>query len=57
MFGDEELYCAACSGSGEGQYDGSTCDYCHGTGMESGVIDNEPDGLASEYEEEEYEYA
>ena len=27
-------YCTACSGSGEGQYDGTRCYACHGTGVE-----------------------
>ena len=26
--------CGVCSGSGEGQYDGSRCYACHGTGVE-----------------------
>ena len=30
-----EDYCGACSGSGEGRHDGSSCRSCCGTGMES----------------------
>ena len=26
--------CGACNGSGEGQYDGTRCSYCHGSGVE-----------------------
>lgn len=29
---DNEPYCYACNGSGEGMYDGSTCGVCHGYG-------------------------
>lgn len=29
---DEPGICPACSGSGEGQYEGSTCRQCHGKG-------------------------
>jgi len=28
----EIVYCSDCSGSGEGQYDGSTCSRCKGRG-------------------------
>ncbi len=28
----EAPYCATCNGSGEGQYDGSRCPICHGSG-------------------------
>ena len=31
---DEDDICSACSGSGEGMYDGSTCYKCHGRGVE-----------------------
>lgn len=30
----EDLICSACSGSGEGMYDGSFCWTCNGTGVE-----------------------
>jgi len=30
---DEEHMCDWCNGTGEGQYDGSSCRKCHGTGM------------------------
>ena len=30
----EEGYCASCSGSGEGMWDGSTCHACKGTGSQ-----------------------
>jgi DnaJ-class molecular chaperone len=29
---DPEI-CAACSGSGEGMYDGTTCAWCNGSGV------------------------
>lgn len=29
---NDEGYCPACSGSGEGQYDGTHCPVCHGRG-------------------------
>lgn len=31
---DEDEICGACSGSGEGMYDGSTCYRCKGSGSE-----------------------
>ena len=31
---DEEEVCSWCGGCGEGDYDGSTCRHCHGTGIE-----------------------
>lgn len=31
---DEDDICSGCSGSGEGMYDGSTCNKCHGCGVE-----------------------
>jgi len=31
---DEDEICSACSGSGEGMYDGSTCYKCKGCGVE-----------------------
>jgi len=30
----EDEICSRCSGSGEGMYDGSTCNKCHGSGVE-----------------------
>lgn len=30
----EELTCCACNGSGEGQHDGTSCHWCHGSGIE-----------------------
>ena len=43
----EEQYCQHCNGSREGLYDGSTCGYCKGSGMEKGPV---------EYEDEPPEY-
>lgn len=43
---DEPGYCPQCAGSGEGQWDGSTCHACHGSGVErddSGKEDYEAD--------------
>ena len=31
---DDDEICSACSGSGEGMYDGSTCYKCKGNGIE-----------------------
>ena len=31
---DEEQECSWCRGCGEGDYDGSACRKCHGTGVE-----------------------
>lgn len=31
---DEEEVCSWCGGCGEGDYDGSTCRHCRGTGVE-----------------------
>lgn len=30
----EDEICSWCSGSGEGMYDGVTCQKCHGSGLE-----------------------
>lgn len=30
---DDPGYCANCSGSGEGPYEGATCYKCHGSGV------------------------
>jgi len=30
----EDEICSWCSGSGEGMYDGATCNKCHGSGVE-----------------------
>jgi len=38
---DEYDYCDACSGSGEGMYDGSSCHACGGTG--NATVDKEDD--------------
>lgn len=31
--------CSVCNGSGEGQYDGSTCHSCHGKGTQKEYCD------------------
>ena len=31
---DDDNYCTNCSGSGEGQYDGTRCSECNGSGVE-----------------------
>lgn len=33
---DDDLICLSCSGSGEGQYDGTTCYACKGSGVHHG---------------------
>jgi len=38
----EDEICSACSGSGEGMYDGSTCYKCRGYGIEPVEKDDEP---------------
>lgn len=35
-------HCDACSGSGEGMYDGSNCYKCHGSGVEPVEREDEP---------------
>lgn len=37
--GDDTVLCHACSGSGEGMYDGSRCTACNGTGDHYYLID------------------
>ena len=37
--GDDDDYCSTCAGTGEGQYDGTSCSNCGG----SGVLCPEPD--------------
>ena len=40
---EEEGYCPACSGSGEGMYDGTKCSSCHGSGEVGSAPDyNDP---------------
>ena len=39
---DETAICIACNGSGEGQYDGTRCRSCGGSGVERAERD-EPD--------------
>lgn len=41
---DDEYICPACSGSGEGMWDGSTCRKCKGTG-----------GYPKQYRDDDYE--
>ena len=41
---NDEYLCAQCNGSGEGQYDGTTCWRCKGRGTES--IGTTPEDLA-----------
>lgn len=36
---DDLEICSACNGSGEGQFDGSTCPDCRGSGVERGETD------------------
>ncbi len=36
---EEEEYCPSCSGTGEGQYDGSRCSTCGGSGEVRGESD------------------
>ena len=45
-FSDDDIICNQCAGSGEGQFDGSICHACHGSGVErdgSGKEDYEAD--------------
>jgi len=54
MSNEDLPLCPHCNGSGEGQYDGTTCSYCKGGGVERGKpaeFNDPPD-----YREEEYEY-
>ena len=37
----EEEICSWCSGSGEGMYDGATCQKCHGCGVEPSEKEDE----------------
>ena len=37
---DDEQMCSHCSGTGEGQYDGSRCNVCNGTGGQSSKTDS-----------------
>ena len=44
---NEDNYCGACAGTGEGQYDGAVCCVCHGKGYRAAHPDaedfNEPE--------------
>lgn len=40
---DNESICPGCNGSGEGQYDGTTCSTCGGSGVVYEGDDGEPD--------------
>ncbi len=48
---EDDNYCTACSGTGEGQYDGAICQYCHG----KGVIKPRPDPDDYEPPEDDFE--
>ena len=37
----EEFICPHCNGSGEGRFDGTTCRFCGGSGVE--YLEKEPD--------------
>ena len=41
-YSDDEI-CQACSGSGEGMYDGTTCSSCKGSGVATGVAYTDDD--------------
>jgi hypothetical protein len=38
----EDEICSGCSGCGEGQYEGTSCYKCHGSGIEPVEKDDEP---------------
>ena len=38
---DDMCICEWCSGSGEGETDGSTCYFCHGSGLTGGEADSD----------------
>ena len=50
-YDDDYEDCSWCSGSGEGQYDGSTCSHCHGSGVEP-ASDNDDDIDDIDYEDD-----
>jgi DnaJ-class molecular chaperone len=39
---DEDQICSGCSGCGEGQYEGTSCYKCHGSGVEPVEKDDKP---------------
>ncbi len=45
---DSDELCGTCDGSGEGQYDGSTCSRCKGTGVLPVEVDDE-EGASEHY--------
>jgi RecJ-like exonuclease len=50
----EQVYCGACSGSGEGMYDGTTCMTCRGKGEVWQLLDGaEFDGDDEDGDEDE----
>jgi hypothetical protein len=59
-YDDDYEDCSWCSGSGEGQYDGSTCSHCHGSGVEPASDNDDIDDIDYEddadYDEPESHY-
>jgi len=47
---EEAYYCMSCSGTGEGQYDGSRCLACGGTGEDHKEYDPEDFNIPDELE-------
>ena len=48
----EDEPCGHCNGSGEGMYDGSTCSWCKGTGVEPRINDDADDFDYEAYDNE-----
>ena len=46
----EDEYCPSCSGTGEGQYDGSRCSTCNGSGEMQGESDFDDFDIPDELE-------
>jgi len=56
---EENDYCSACNGSGEGQHDGSNCPACNGRGVQvDSTQQQEQEAYQAElrYEEMKYGY-
>jgi DnaJ-class molecular chaperone len=55
MSNQKEIICTNCNGSGEGQYDGTTCHYCKGRGTQLIEIESEDSEDSEDFNTEEIE--
>ena len=52
---NDEEYCGACNGSGEGSADGTTCSSCHGSGVDSSCVGPDEGPEEPDYDDSMYD--